>query len=110
MNKTDIVVCCQLLPCFCTEGRFGAMVAKPEQVNALITEILCTSFKKEWLKIQQVLMKSYSLILLTADTGIRNGRSYVTSTEKTWPDTLYEIMVCLAKLGLIMAYTFLCDR
>lgn len=55
-------------------------------------------------------MKPRSLLLLTADNGIRNGRSYVTSTEKTWPDTLYEIMLCLAKLGLIMAYTFLCDR
>lgn len=50
MNKTDIVVCCQLLPCFCTEGRFGAMVAKPEQVNALITEIIRTSFKKRMVK------------------------------------------------------------
>ncbi|XP_048756375.2 N-acetylneuraminate 9-O-acetyltransferase-like isoform X1 [Ostrea edulis] len=45
-----------------------------------------------------------------ADSGIRNGRSHVTPTEKTWTDTVYEIMVCLAKLGLIMAYTFLCDR
>lgn len=44
------------------------------------------------------------------DSGIRNGRSHVTPTEKTWTDTVYEIMVCLAKLGLIMAYTFLCDR
>ena len=46
----------------------------------------------------------------SADNGIRNGRSYITSTDKTWPDIVYEIMVCLGKLGLIMAYTFLCDR
>lgn len=67
-------------------------------------------WNKNGLKNQQVCMKPRSLLLLTADNGIRNGRSYVTSTEKTWPDTLYEIMLCLAKLGLIMAYTFLCDR
>ena len=50
------------------------------------------------------------LFFCSADTGIRNGRSYITSKDKTWPDTVYEIMVCLGKLGLIMAYTFLCDR
>lgn len=50
MNETAIVVCCQLLPCFCTEGKFGAMVAKPEQVNASITEIIHTYFKIKMVK------------------------------------------------------------
>lgn len=48
--KLIIVVCCQLLPCFCTEGGFDAMVAKPGQVNALITEIIRTSFEIRMVK------------------------------------------------------------